>query len=156
MNGTPEQGELPLTLRQHALSEDLEHASGGKSAEPSIRSMVDAPMRREARLRASSSVNSRTFSTAMTAWSAKVWRRSTRPFGNGPSSNPETPGRHDQATEAEAAAKRLSVEVRPVEVRSPGELDDVFTALTRNGVPRCCTGQAQCSWSTGHALPNAR
>src|SRR5205807_747713 len=83
----------------------------------------------------------------------KVWRRSTRPFGNGPSSNPGTPGRHDQATEAEAAAKRLNVEVRPVEVRSPGELDDVFTALTRNGVTRCCTGQAQCSWSTGNASP---
>ena len=50
------------------------------------------------------------------------------------------PGRHVQATEAEGAARALGLEVHLREVRSPAELDSLFTAMDREGwTPSSCT-----------------
>jgi hypothetical protein len=55
-----------------------------------------------------------------------------------------------------AAAKRLSVEVRLVAVRNPGELDAVFTALTRDGVAGMVYGASSKFFGPRHALPTTR
>jgi putative tryptophan/tyrosine transport system substrate-binding protein len=47
---------------------------------------------------------------------------------------PTEPGRHVQATEAEAAARTLGLEVHLLELRSPAELDRLFTAMARERV----------------------
>ena len=44
------------------------------------------------------------------------------------------PGRRLQATEAEEAARALGLEVHLLEMRSPSELDSLFTAMTRERV----------------------
>ena len=43
------------------------------------------------------------------------------------------PGRRETASEAEAAARALGVQVQLVETRSPSELDSAFAAMTRTG-----------------------
>src|SRR4029450_8197815 len=48
--------------------------------------------------------------------------------------DPTEPGRHVQATEAEDAARALGLEVHLLEVRSPTELDSLFTAMVREKV----------------------
>jgi ABC-type uncharacterized transport system substrate-binding protein len=48
--------------------------------------------------------------------------------------DPAEPGRHVQATEAEAAARALGLEVHLLGVRSPTELDSLFTAMVRERV----------------------
>jgi putative ABC transport system substrate-binding protein len=47
---------------------------------------------------------------------------------------PTEPGRHVQATEAEAAARTLGLEGHLLELRSPAELDRLFTAMARERV----------------------
>jgi putative ABC transport system substrate-binding protein len=44
------------------------------------------------------------------------------------------PGRHVQATEAEVAARALGLEVHLLELRSPAELDSLFTVMAREKV----------------------
>jgi putative ABC transport system substrate-binding protein len=48
--------------------------------------------------------------------------------------DPTEPGRHVQATEAEEAARALGLEVHLLGVRSPTELDSLFTAMVRERV----------------------
>ena len=48
--------------------------------------------------------------------------------------DPTEPGRHVQATEAEVAARALGLEVHLLGVRSPDELDSLFTAMARGRV----------------------
>jgi putative ABC transport system substrate-binding protein len=47
---------------------------------------------------------------------------------------PTEPGRHVQATEAEEAARALGLEVHLLGVRSPAELDSLFTAMAHEKV----------------------
>ena len=47
---------------------------------------------------------------------------------------PTEPGRHVQATEAEGAARALGLEVHLLGVRSPAELESLFTAMVREQV----------------------
>ncbi len=48
--------------------------------------------------------------------------------------NPENQGNRPQLREAEVAAQRLSMHLRPVEARSPAALDSAFAALARERV----------------------
>ena len=48
--------------------------------------------------------------------------------------NPTEPGRRVQASEAEDAARALGLEVHLLEVRSPAELESLFTAMARERV----------------------
>jgi putative ABC transport system substrate-binding protein len=60
--------------------------------------------------------------------------------------DPTEPGRRVQAIEAEEAARALGLEVHLLEVRSPDELESLFTAMVRERVDAVLVHPSQMIW----------
>ena len=60
--------------------------------------------------------------------------------------DPTEPGRQEQATEAESAARALELEVHLLGVRSPDELGSLFTAMARERVDAVLVHPSQMIW----------